>query len=581
MVALVKGQNAPLAADRIRITIEVDASAEVSALLVTPAGRVRDDGDFAFHGRPRADGVAWVQAGQRQEVTIDLGAVPAGVDRVLTVVSLDDRAFGAVPAPSARIFDPNGNEVGSFLIDGLRDERALIAFEVYRRGGGWKYRAVGQGYSGGLAQLVAAHGVSAPPAARVAAGSPVGGRGITPPPPPVQAAPAAPPPGQTWPSSVPPATIPAMSIRPPSVPVEETPPGPPGGFGTRAEERMYDVLWKIFEDAARATASLRSATEYAEKRRDSEMSALLDDPRMRNSPHTDQARAEAERKHDQLIAQATADYKRDVNALVSELHQLSPQLPAPMAGWESPSWHSWAPPAEEPAVAIRIGDLTVAEAPELRVPMVFRLPMRMPLWIDSSEGRRTEAAALARTLVVRLLAAYPPGQLKVHVADLVGGGAAAQALQPLNPGVLFPAATTPQQLSEMLGKLTERVDLIQMAAQNDALETLEGTVDSARQLLVLHDFPYGFDDRAVAQLRFLIEEGPSTGVHILFVADPGDASTLGPLVSSLWRSMLRLSAVPDDHIGDPWVGLNWTYTPDGASSAPAVDSVLARLAARI
>jgi hypothetical protein len=372
-----------------------------------------------------------------------------------------------------------------------------------------------------------------------------------------------------------------MTIRPPSVPIDETPVGPAGGFGIAAEERMYDVLWKIFEDAARATASLRSATEYAETRRDSEMSALLDDPRSRNSPHTDQARAEAERKHDQLVAQATADYKRDVGSLVTELNQLAEQLPAPMAGWESPSWHTWAPPAEDPAVAIRIGDLQVAESPELRVPMVFRLPMRMPLWIDSSEGRRTEAAALARTLVVRLLAAHPIGQLKVHVADLVGGGAAAQALQPLNPGVLFPAATTPQQLSEMLNRLTERVDLIQMAAQANALETLDGSVDSARQLLALHDFPYGFDDRAVAQLRYLIEEGPSTGVHILFVADPGDASTLGPLVSSLWRSMLRLSAVPDDHIGDPWVGLSWTYTPDGTSSAPAVDSVLARLAARI
>ena len=580
MVALVKGQNAPLAAERIRITIEVDGPAEVSALLVTPAGRVRGDGDFAYHGRPRTDGVAWVQAGPRQELAIDLTAVPVDVERVLTVVSLDDRAFGAVPAPSARVFDPNGDEVGSFLIDGLRDERALVAFEVYRRGGVWKFRAVGQGYSGGLAQLVTAHGVSVAPIPRFAAPQAAPAQRIQPP---VQAAPAAPAPapGQAWPSSVPPATITPMTIRPPSVPIEETPVGPAGGFGMRAEERMYDVLWKIFEDAARATASLRSATEYAEKRRDTEMSALLDDPRLRNSPHTDQARAEAQRKHDQLVAQATADYKRDVGTLVTELNQLAHQLPAPMAGWDSPSWNSWTPPAEEPAVAIRIGDLTVAEAPELRVPMVFRLPMRTPLWIDSSEGRRTEAAALARTLVVWLLAAHPPGQLKIHVADLVGGGAAAQALQPLNPGVLFPAATTPQQLSETLNKLTERVDLIQMAVQADALETLEGTVDSAKQLLVLHDFPYGFDDRAVTQLRYLIEEGPSYGVNILFVADPGDASTLGPLVSSLWRSMLRLSAVPDDHIGDPWVGINWTYTPDGASSLPAVNSVLARLASRI
>jgi len=370
-----------------------------------------------------------------------------------------------------------------------------------------------------------------------------------------------------------------MTIRPPSVPIDETPVGPAGGFGIRAEERMYDVLWKIFEDAARATAALRSATGYAEQRRDKEMSALLDDPSMRNSPQTEAARAAAERKHDELVNLAMADFKRDVGSLVAELNQLSVQLPAPMAAWSSAAWQSWAP-AEELPVAIRIGDLQVAEAPELRVPMVIRMPLRTPLWIDSGEGRRTEATALARALIVRMLAAYPPGQLKVHVADLVGGGAAAQALQPLGGGVVFPAATTPQQLSEMMSRLAERVDLMQMAARADALDTLDGTFDKARQLLVLHDFPYGFDDRAVAQLRFLIEEGPAAGVHIVFVADPSDASTLGPLVSALWRSMLRLSAVPDDHIGDPWVGLTWTYTPDGAAGAPALDAVLARLAAK-
>ena len=74
---------------------------------------------------------------------------------------------------------------------------------------------------------------------------------------------------------------------------------------------------------------------------------------------------------------------------------------------------------------------------------------------------RSAATRIARgglevtTLVVRMLAAYPPGELKAPVADLVGGGAAAQALQPLGGGVVFPAATTPQQLSEMLGRLAD------------------------------------------------------------------------------------------------------------------------------
>src|SRR2546430_3353670 len=109
--------------------------------------------------------------------------------------------------------------------------------------------------------------------------------------------------------------------------------------------------------------------------------------------------------------------------------------------------------------------------------MVFRLPLNSPLWIDSGGGRRGEAAAVARALVVRLLAAYPPGSLKVHVADPVGAGAAAKALQPLSGAVLQPGATTAGELAELLSRLVDRVDLIQMAMQANAVDTLAGRLD--------------------------------------------------------------------------------------------------------
>src|SRR4051794_9381700 len=173
MAALVKGQNAPLAAERIRITVDVAAPANLSALLLTAAGRVRSDADFAHARQPKCDGVLWVQAAL-QELALDLAAVPPDVERVIAVVSVDERVFGAVPAPTARLLDPAGAELGTFEISGLGDERALIAWEVYRRAGAWKFRAVGQGYSGGLAQLASAHGVTATavPASSAASAAP-------------------------------------------------------------------------------------------------------------------------------------------------------------------------------------------------------------------------------------------------------------------------------------------------------------------------------------------------------------------------------------------------------------------------
>jgi stress response protein SCP2 len=541
-VPLVKGQNTVLAANRLRITVDVASPADLSALLLAATGRVRSSADFAFYNQPDAAGVSWRgSATGPQHLEVDLAAVPPEVERILAVVSLDDAgaAFGALAAPTARLADASGNELGQFPMAGLGAERAVIAWELYRRAGTWKVRAVGQGYDGGLAQLVTAYGVEVDD------------------------------PG--------PPSAPAASVNSDSAVGGVVPAGP--AIGPSSEERLYNRVWKIFEDAARATSALRAATGYAELRRDNEVDQLLSDPRTRNSAQTEAARALAERRHDELVARADADYRRDIGQLSDEIAEVGAVLPAPMAAWDNPAWTAWRPGAE-PAYALRVGDLHIAEAPGLRIPMVFRLPLQTPLWIDSGDGKRGAATAVARALVVRVLAAYPPGEMKVHVADLVGAGAAAKALQPLGGGVVQPPATNPGELSEALGRLVERIDLIQMARQAQAMDTLAGRIDAGRQLLVLHDFPFGFDERALAQLRFLIDEGPAAGVHLLFVADPSDASTLGPLVSSLWRTMLRLSATADDHIGDPWVGLTWTYTPDIGAAGPVVDTVLTRLADR-
>lgn len=46
------------------------------------------------------------------------------------------------------------------------------------------------------------------------------------------------------------------------------------------------------------------------------------------------------------------------------------------------------------------------------------------------------------------------------------------------------------------------------------------------------------------------------------VADRDEASAYGPLLDPLWRSLMRLSPVPDQHLADPWVQHAWTFEPD-------------------
>lgn len=126
---------------------------------------------------------------------------------------------------------------------------------------------------------------------------------------------------------------------------------------------------------------------------------------------------------------------------------------------------------------------------------------------------------------------------------------------------MAPPASGAAGVADMLERLTRRVDLTQMAVRGGAAESLPPDVDTAQQLLIVNDFPHGFDDRAVTRLRYLADEGPAVGVHLLMVADRADAEAYGPLLDPLWRSLMRLTPVPDDHLADPWVGHAWTYEP--------------------
>ena len=48
----------------------------------------------------------------------------------------------------------DGRELARYDLADRGDETALVFGELYRRGDGWKFRAVGQGYSGGFAAVL-------------------------------------------------------------------------------------------------------------------------------------------------------------------------------------------------------------------------------------------------------------------------------------------------------------------------------------------------------------------------------------------------------------------------------------------
>lgn len=330
--------------------------------------------------------------------------------------------------------------------------------------------------------------------------------------------------------------------------------------GRSMDERLYNQVWGMFEDLSRSVAAYRSAADFAESRFEQELDRLLADPRTRGGAAAEAAREDAQGKQAALVDQARAVLDRDLAQLTAEAEAVEPALPPEFAGWENPVWHGYRVPERLP-LAVRLGSLCLPEAPELRIPLLSRLPLERGLWVDSAENRRA-AMETAVAVAARLLASHPVGAFAVHALDPAGSGAT--ALAPLHSGgalVLPPPAAGAAGVSELLTRLTERVDLIQMAKRGGAAEDLPPGFDTAEQLLIVNEFPYGFDDRSVNQLRYLADEGPSAGVHLLVVADREDAAAYGPVLDPLWRSLLRLTPLPSDHLADPWVGHAWTYEP--------------------
>ncbi|MFE8951711.1 MULTISPECIES: TerD family protein [Streptomyces] len=370
-------------------------------------------------------------------------------------------------------------------------------------------------------------------------------------------------------TSAPPPPPPAA---PPAQPGRPAQPVAGDATGWSMEERLYNQVWGMFEDLARTAAAYRSAADFAESRMDKELEQALSDPRSRIGGQGDAAREAARARYSQLVDQARASLDRDVAQLVAESEVVEPALPPAFARWDNPCWHAYRVPMEIP-MALRLGDLRLPEAESIRIPMLLRLPLERGLWIDSGrtdslDGSFTDSHDMRRLAMdtavahaARLLAVYPAGEFTVHVVDPAGSGA--QALAPLTQtGVLAgPPAQGAAGVTEVLARLTERVDLVQMALRGGAPDALPPGFDASQQLLIVNDFPHGFDDRAVNQLRYLVDEGPSVGVHLMMVADREDSAGYGPLLDPLWRALLRLTPVPDDHLADPWVGHAWTYEP--------------------
>jgi len=149
---LTAGQNVAIAA-AVNVRLQQPGQAEVDlvALLLDDRGQVTVDADFVFYNAPRhpSGGVTLAD----QALSLDLRLLPAVVERVIVAANSDGQFANLTVLVES-------DETLTFAPSSLAGLSTAVLLEVYRRGGGWRVRAVGQGWAAGLAGLAREYGIN-------------------------------------------------------------------------------------------------------------------------------------------------------------------------------------------------------------------------------------------------------------------------------------------------------------------------------------------------------------------------------------------------------------------------------------
>ncbi|MBQ0832402.1 TerD family protein [Marinobacter sp.] len=160
-----------------RVTTGNDFDLDASVFLVNSEGKCRNDKDFIFYNNLKSaegsvehtgDNLTGEGEGDDEVIKVDLSKVPADVDKIAVTVTIHDSAargqnFGQVENAFARVINEDNNQevVRYDLSEDYSIEDAMIFCELYRNNGEWKFRAIGQGFSGGLGDLASKYGLNA------------------------------------------------------------------------------------------------------------------------------------------------------------------------------------------------------------------------------------------------------------------------------------------------------------------------------------------------------------------------------------------------------------------------------------
>ena len=174
MTLLSRGQRAKLAEFiephlpfSLDLRLQAPWAADFACFGVDARGMLAGDPYLVFFNQlaTPCGGVRLVLSGQEAQFTLNLDALPASVERLVFTLTIDGEGVMSALREATVELQQSHAMRSRFALQGgdLADEKALLLTEIYRKDGGWRYAALGDGFRGGLSAMLAHFGgVEAP-----------------------------------------------------------------------------------------------------------------------------------------------------------------------------------------------------------------------------------------------------------------------------------------------------------------------------------------------------------------------------------------------------------------------------------
>ena len=259
-------------------------------------------------------------------------------------------------------------------------------------------------------------------------------------------------------------------------------------------------------------------------------------------------------------------WRRGVGEVVASVTAIHEAVERINPAWDDPGWRTWSPPSVPPAV-IRFGQVRIELdriprgvprdermrddlAGGLLWPALLHFPERASLLIEAPAAGRPAGIHVLQSIMMRFLTSMPAGQVRMTIVDPIGLGSDFGTFLHLEDhGLPVPVRTDAHQIEQSLGDICGHVEkIIQSYLRDDHptindFNALAGEVAEPFRILVICDFPAGFNQISCTRLSQVIDHGARCGVLTLVLADPAEPAppgvTLGKLAAQavhlVWR----------------------------------------------